>query len=539
MNEDKRSLGTPTGWLSAQLWRPLIPFIMLFLLVVPAWLFWDNLLSPRLKGDDFAFLAECRSGETPIANLFKPHNTHIVPAFRLLTAGLCLIAKTPGDFASNTSLANYGALAFLLLLLGHVVAWETKRLSAGLFAMAFVGLSSVIRPSVVWYSAGQTLWAATGCLATLVLLQFYRIRKNKIWLGLALVSVLLATSFWGGGLTAGLAGAAYCVFWVGKTGRLPALLQATLACLLLLTLVIVTRGASSDSQAQGDGSAPGVDLVKAITHTSQAIPEKLISPSFGVDITTTPTQGLLFCAGLAAWWFRSVRARGSIRPLEGAGLSLIVVPYLLGFALRSQYTYENLRNLGWYDTLPLVGLTLFLVGWLAPVEQVLPGVPARPSWRSTLGLLVFVVIMILLQTPRVEKQFIAEAPALSEAEARTFPIAELQRLRAKYLLSNLGERQRLSLIRLKLASTEAQKTGISREAIRRVRGPVYVPGWPIALTRIDALDLFNFPPDRVPGSNPVLNGSLRQYLEPVPIPRPTWLTPADPWPPGGGTELDK
>jgi len=183
MNEDKRSLGTPTGWLSAQLWRPLIPFIMLFLLVVPAWLFWDNLLSPRLKGDDFAFLAECRSGETPIANLFKPHNTHIVPAFRLLTAGLCLIAKTPGDFASNTSLANYGALAFLLLLLGHVVAWETKRLSAGLFAMAFVGLSSVIRPSVVWYSAGQTLWAATGCLATLVLLQFYRIRKNKIWLG--------------------------------------------------------------------------------------------------------------------------------------------------------------------------------------------------------------------------------------------------------------------------------------------------------------------------------------------------------------------
>ena len=208
--------------------------------------------------------------------------------------------------------------------------------------------------------------------------------------------------------------------------------------------------------------------------------------------------------------------------------------YLLGFALRSHYSYENLRSLGWYDTLPLVGLALFLAGWLVPVVDSTPKVPTQPSWRSILSLLGFMAVMLVLQTPRVEKRFIAEAPALNPSELQRFPIPELQTLRAKVLISTLADRQRTSLIRLGLVSTEARRQGISREAIRRIRGPVSVPGWPAALTRIDGLDLFSFPPDQTPASKPNLSGAMRLNLEPVPEIRPSWIDPSDPWPPRAG-----
>jgi hypothetical protein len=258
----------------------------------------------------------------------------------------------------------------------------------------------------------------------------------------------------------------------------------------------------------------------------------LIAPNLGVDIATTATQGVLFTCALGLCWLAAARGRAWPRPLEAAGASLIVLPYLLAFALRSRYTFENLRNLGWYDTLPQVGLVLLFVGCCSAPAGAGPGAPQRPGWRALFGLVGLVLVMFILQRPRVEKQVIAEAPALTASEQPMFPIPELQRLRARYLLSELADWQRLTLIRLELAADEARRVGIGREAIRRVTGRVTVPDWPASLTEIDGLDLFPFPPDRTPDRFPALSEGMLRNLAPVAQPRPPWLPPTESWPPG-------
>ena len=534
-----RSLG---DGLRRPVWRVATPLAGLALLLLPGWLFWDDLEAPRLQGDDFAFLADCRSGAEPLANLFTPHNTHIVPAFRLLTATLGkLAARSPGDLPMLAFLANYAALVAVLLLIGHVVAWESRRIGAGFAAMVLAGLSSVIRPAVIWYSAGQTLWAAAGCLGVIAACQFHRVRPAIIWFALAGLGVVAAFAFWGGGAVAGYAGAAYLLADRNRADRRPAWALAIGSTLLLGILALTTlRGPAGDGAASATAATPAPpqapaprEPLRALTHTAQAIPEKLIAPNLGVDIATTPTQGVLFTVGLVACWLATTRGRaGSTRPrpLEAAGATLVLVPYLLAFALRSDYAFENLRKLGWYDTLPQFGLTLFLAGWFVRPAEPGPGIPRRPSWGGLLGVFAFALVMLGLQVPRVEKQVIATAPAMTPWEKEHYLIPELQWLRARYFLSDLAERQRTTLIRLSLASDEARRTGISREAIRLVAGRPTVPGWPPALAEIDGLDLFAFPPDSTPESHPALSRRLRENLLPVAQARPGWLPPEDPWP---------
>ena len=48
----------------------------------------DQLDYLALSGDDFAYVADARDGPRMLSNLFKPHNTHIVPLFRLWTFAL-------------------------------------------------------------------------------------------------------------------------------------------------------------------------------------------------------------------------------------------------------------------------------------------------------------------------------------------------------------------------------------------------------------------------------------------------------------------
>src|SRR5690349_14056439 len=55
------------------------------LLALPCWLLADELRHYGLAGDDFAYVADSRDASRLVSNLFRPHNTHVVPLFRIWT----------------------------------------------------------------------------------------------------------------------------------------------------------------------------------------------------------------------------------------------------------------------------------------------------------------------------------------------------------------------------------------------------------------------------------------------------------------------
>ena len=96
----EKRLERPLGWLGLSLLGFLI-------VAAPAILFFDPLGLPgrghifrdplaiySLYSDDFAYVSASRNLSRTMANLFVPHNTHIVPAWRILTWALVAWAGT-------------------------------------------------------------------------------------------------------------------------------------------------------------------------------------------------------------------------------------------------------------------------------------------------------------------------------------------------------------------------------------------------------------------------------------------------------------
>src|SRR3974377_2453798 len=75
--------------------------------------------------------------------------------------------------------------------------------------MAAVGTTSVMASPACWYSAGQTLWAGFGILATLWYAQCWRRWRSPAALALASVWAMLAGWFWKIGHLAGPTAALY------------------------------------------------------------------------------------------------------------------------------------------------------------------------------------------------------------------------------------------------------------------------------------------------------------------------------------------
>ena len=67
--------------------------------------------------------------------------------------------------------ASYATMVLAMAATGHVVARESGRTAHGLAAMAAVGLTSVLGPTLLWYAAGQALAAGTMIVAMLAALQ--------------------------------------------------------------------------------------------------------------------------------------------------------------------------------------------------------------------------------------------------------------------------------------------------------------------------------------------------------------------------------
>src|SRR5262245_8064314 len=113
----------------------------------------------RLYSDDVAYVAGSRTWERTVSNLFVPHNTHVVPAWRMLPWALVTWAGNFEQLPEVLAVASYSILMAVMLMTGRLVARETGRTGPGLATMVLVGTTSLMASPGVWYSAGQPLWA--------------------------------------------------------------------------------------------------------------------------------------------------------------------------------------------------------------------------------------------------------------------------------------------------------------------------------------------------------------------------------------------
>jgi hypothetical protein len=71
-----------------------------------------------------------------------------------------------------------GGKVLAMAATGHVVAWDTERPALGLAAVAALGLTSVLGPTLLWYAASQALAAGTMIVVMLAALQVWRARGS-------------------------------------------------------------------------------------------------------------------------------------------------------------------------------------------------------------------------------------------------------------------------------------------------------------------------------------------------------------------------
>ena len=183
-------------------WAPSILF-GLTLCAGPLWLWGVPLRWFFLKSDDFVYIARSRTAAALWEHLLGPHNGHVVPLFRLETHAMARVAGTLEALPTVLSWASYATMVLAIAAAGHVVARESGRTSLGLAAMAAIGLTSVLGPTLLWYSAGQALAAGTMVLAMLAALQAWRIGGGWWALALGLIAAAAAPLIWSGGYCCG------------------------------------------------------------------------------------------------------------------------------------------------------------------------------------------------------------------------------------------------------------------------------------------------------------------------------------------------
>ncbi|MDX2037557.1 MAG: hypothetical protein SFX72_12970 [Isosphaeraceae bacterium] len=505
-----------------------VPILASMVLFAPAFLGLDAYSTFFLRGDDFVYLAEASDWSELSSNLFRPHNAHVVPLFRLWFYGVAQAAGSYAALPTACLAASYVGFIVALLGVGHLVAWESRRLGWGLAAIAGAGMASVPIPTVAWFSAGQAMLSGAFALSALQAAQLARIDSRRLWIVLATSACAAAPWIWSGGYVAGPACFVYLQLDGRREMRRASWLPAAASCAVFLASVGITG-----FSALGSGSEAGFRPIAGLMHTSQAIPEFAVLANLGLDGTTTPTQGLaLTMAIIGIWgWSRGMRFRPT--PLEGAGAVLILGGYGLAYAFRGSFPFESLRDISWYQAIPHLGAALFVGGWATHLldPDVRPGPPRRFSRRFSLGLLAFLGFAVLIQSPRVERRFLESVPPLSASEAERFPTRELRRLRALYLASERRARQDRFLARVDRLQVAAG--GLTAADLRRAFGRRLGPGMPEHVAEVDLFDLLS--PPSSPAQAVPLSSSIRERLEalitPEPVTRPTWLAPGEPWTP--------
>jgi hypothetical protein len=503
--------------------------LTVFILAVPAWLMADELRYSALLGDDFVYIAEALDWPTTRAHLFEPHNTHVVPLFRLWTAAIVAVAGSLEAMPTTFRAASYFGLIVAMVAVFTLVVRETGRTGLGLAAMAGMGLSTVVQPAVSWYSAGQALWAGTGIVVTLILAQAWS-RCGGVWrLALVVLAALAAPAIWSGGLLAGPAAAAYIRTRHPAKYRGPFAAMIVVAALAAVIVVGLSRGQISNNKVWEHHQELWPRPVQAWLHTFQGITETLILANLGLDAVTAPAQAIALVAVLAGTWFWSRGGFRGLHPLETSGAVVVVGSYWLVYFFRGNFPYSSLRDLGWYNAIPQIGAALFAAGWWQSLRPDLPHALTRFEAIIVLGI---VGLLCVLRVPLAERKLLQYAPPLSASERRSFPIPELQRFRALYFKEEVLGRQVHTLAKLDKAESVVARMNIGPETLRRIYGRVLVPGIPELQTQSDAFSLLKLPPDgpdRPPDVRKI-HLALDALIRPEQEPRPPWLKPDDIWP---------
>jgi len=523
----KSRLDGISAWLDrrASSWQ--VALLVLALLALPRWLLADQLDYCALSGDDFAYVADARDWPRLLSNLFKPHNTHIVPLFRLWTFALVEASGRLLQLPEALSWGSYFTFAIAVLLVGHLVHRATHRPAAGLAAMATLAISTVMEPVIVWYSAGQALCAGSAIVATLIALEGW-LSRGGVWrLGLAAVSGIAAPLLWSGGMLAGPVAAVYLWSRGKPRDRRAAIVILVLTgCLAGLLVRSVNRQIEQATEAGRRPHGVVEKAAQAVRSTAIAIPEVLVLRNLGIDAALTGAQGVVFCFALGWWWSRSGCGRAS--RLEAAGSALVVGSYLMVYYFRGYMPYEDMRPVGWYHGIPEIGAVLFATGcWSRCRDDADPGHPARSSVLTRRELLAVVTLsaaMIALHLPRAARVVLDGAPKMTPEEAAKFPIPELQRLRAVLLADEHAKLQRRALVRLEGAERVARDLGVGRLTIRRTFGRVLLPGIPELQKQSDAASLLALPDsDQRPTNQAAVRVALQPYMAVEPDYVPPWL----------------
>lgn len=495
----------------------------------------------RLYSDDFAYVSASRTLPRAIANLFVPHNTHIVPAWRILTWALVCWAGSLEKLPSVLAEASYAILVAVMILTGRLVARETGRWDLGLAAMVATGTTSVMASATCWYSAGQTLWAGFGILAALWYAQCWRRARSWAALPLTGVSAMLAGWFWTIGHVAGPIAAIY--LWLDGRRRCRWGSLAPLAGTALAVLLSVTLGAGkidSTVSFHGRTTRQAIRPVEGLLHTVRAIPENLVLGNLGLKAHTTESQGTILTLLVLGTWAGFRWRRDGLRgfgPLECSGLALLLGSYLIEWTVRGYMPFRYLRtiNLGmivpWYDTVPQIGLVLFVAGWASGARggrRLLCASIRRPSRSAALAIVGLLLVLVGLNRPRVDLLWRNWVPPPGPLEEAMFPILALQSMRASALLLDRAEWQRKHLHRLDQAQQVASRLGIGRDGLRAAFGRLDMPELPEVY---DAAGLLDLPERGTPNDPAQVRRVLGPYVVKESPPRPGWLPADTPWPP--------
>lgn len=563
--------------------RVALVLLALWIVTAPAVLFYDPAtFAPKRRGhiernpreyyllfsDDVAYVAASRTWDRTLASLTVPHNTHLVPAWRLTTWALVAAAGNLHNLPAVLATASYGILVAVMLLAGAIVARETRRLGAGLAASALVGTTSLMLTPATWYSGGQPLWAVFSILAALWYAQSFRRSGRWLHMAFAALATAIAGGFWSAGHLAGPVTAVY--LWLdGRRRCRIAALVPVVATAAAVALMFATASRPMDSTVSFHGRTirQAMNPVQGAVTTAQAIPENLLLANLGLGAETTAIQGIVLTAGLLAFWLgrrwrlhqdrlNSTGKPGrrvswpsfGFNPLECAGLAIVVGCYLLEWTFRGYFEYHNLRTIStyaivpWYDVIPHVGAVLFAIGWWSgprPADSRvarIPGSPARPTRGVALGLALLTLALVGLNRPRVDAMVRNTCPRMLPSELEQFKIPRLQTMRADLLIENRVKWQRRYLRRLDSVEPVARRLGIGQDGIRAAFGHIYIPASTGRLLMAqrelyDVAAILDLPEKGRPMAPQAIRAALGSYLEADPEPRPDWIARSERWPP--------
>jgi hypothetical protein len=517
--------------------RPGVALVGLAVCLVPAWLFLDPLESYWIYGDDWEYVASSRTWSRMVANLFTPHNVHVVPVWRFVSWAAAASAGGLERLPDQLALFAYACLVANMLLGARFVARETNSPALGLAAAAVMGTTAVMRSAGSWFSAAQVLGASFGTLLVLWFLQCRRRSTHKmIASATAIASVAVAGWSWTVGYVAGPVGAAYLLAdRPRRNWPLAVALLITPGVVGGATLMISGRAIAEQSTISFHGreATGAIEPAAAFFHTIQAIPERLLLGDLGTVGTWNIQQATILMTGIAALWYLTRRGKGAPTRLEVAGAAMLTSSYAVEWLFRGYLPFSSLRGfVPWYDAGPQVGLALMLAGWWSAARAA-PGTPrehdSHPlTWGKVAIILSVQIGLAGLAAPRCDVLTIESVRKPTPSELKTFPIPRLQRLWAIYVADNRKQRQIRMLSRIDKAATVARAKGWGRRDLRPILGRTAWPDPPV----IDDVDLLDLPEV---GTQPVDPEQARMLFGPAfffePEPRPSWIGPEEVWSP--------